>query len=224
MSCKRISDESPRKVERKPKKKIRLSVSVKDVFKLYKENVKNIEKKFDLYNQLIARGETQEANEILRSQIVFLDSAFDFFVHGIVVHGLKMILNGDWEKTGNFKKMQLSFEFVTKIIRAPEINKLLIDEWLIPKVYRVPLMDYELAKEHLGLIGITYKNCAFYNYESKITNLYRRRNSIAHQADRDRKTGSLLSIDETMVRNFINDINDVVECIKQLIVKKNKES
>lgn len=223
MSYKRVSDEAPRKTERKLKKKLRLSVNVKEVFKLYKENVKNIEKKFELYNQLVMRGETKEADEILRSQIVFLDSAFDYFVHGIVVYGLKMILNGDWERTGNFNQLQMSFEFVTKIIRAPEINKLLIDEWLIPKVYRVPLMDYESAKEYLGLIGITYKKCAFYNYDSEITNLYRRRNAIAHQADRDRSTGALQSISKNDVENFIRETNNVVECIKQLIIEKNKK-
>lgn len=223
MSYKRVSDESPRKIERKHKKPLRLSVDVNKVFKQYKENVENIEKKFDLYNELNGRGETEEANEILRSQIVFLDSAFDYFVHGIVVYGLKKILNSEWSKTNNFKKMQMSFDFVMKVIRTPEKNNLLIEEWLIPKVYRVPLMDYEAAKDHLELVGITYKNCDFYNHKSIITNLYNRRNTIAHQADRDRSTGALQSISKNDVENFIRETNNVVECIKQLIIEKNKK-
>lgn len=49
---------------------------IKDRFDV---SIQSIEQKFDIYNQLMESGKDDEAKDILRSQIVFLESVLDFF-------------------------------------------------------------------------------------------------------------------------------------------------
>ena len=42
--------------------------------------------------------------DILRSQVVFLDSAFDFFMHEATKYGMVQIFQGIWEKTEKYMK------------------------------------------------------------------------------------------------------------------------
>lgn len=47
----------------------------------FDDSIRSIENKFDLYDELNASGKLDEAKDVLRSQIVFLEGVLDFYLH-----------------------------------------------------------------------------------------------------------------------------------------------
>lgn len=73
-------------------------------------NLSAIKAQFDLAEQLKADGNLQY-KDILRSQVVFLDSAFDFFMHEATKYGMVQIFQGIWEKTEKYNNFTVRYKF-----------------------------------------------------------------------------------------------------------------
>lgn len=82
---------SPRKELSRPKQ-IKI-FEIEDIEKHFSENIESIENSFLIANALIEEGYIEEAKDIWRSQIVFLDSAFDFYMHEITKLGIVSMFN-----------------------------------------------------------------------------------------------------------------------------------
>lgn len=55
--------------------------NLQEIKNRFDESIHSIENKFDLYDELNASGKLDEAKDILRSQIVFLEGVLDFYLH-----------------------------------------------------------------------------------------------------------------------------------------------
>ena len=55
--------------------------SLDDIKRHFNDSVSLILKQIQLADNLFASGLNEEAKDVLRSQIVFIDSAFDFYMH-----------------------------------------------------------------------------------------------------------------------------------------------
>ena len=207
-------DIRPRQQDTRNKKVIKISTDLSKIQDDFDINIKNVENKFALTDAL-KNGNLSSAEDIWRSQIVFLDSTLDFYIHEITKYGMSKIINDEWETTYDFKKYKVSMEFAKTIINSPENLSLFLEE--IDKInQRLCFMYSENIKQQLKLIGVSV---SFNNDEvATINNLYKRRNEIAHQADCT--NGTKNSITEADVKNFIDCVKKLQNKIQEAVKSK----
>ncbi|MGN0483508.1 MAG: HEPN domain-containing protein [Lachnospiraceae bacterium] len=169
--------------------------------------------------------------DILRSQIVFLDSAFDFFMHEITKYGMVQMFHGNWEKTPKYNNFTVRLGDISDVLKNVEQENWFLD--IVNNSYAEDtFMSSEAVTGQLNLIGVEWQevaNMAFYEKGSTIpTNqkfkqtlnaLFKRRNQIAHQADCLHETAKKIDIDRETVETFI----DAIEKIVMSILKKIRE-
>lgn len=204
-----------------------------DILDHFHENICAIKAQFDIAEDLIKAGKTDEAKDIWRSQLVFLDSAFDYFIHEIVQLGILNIYHGDWrEKTEKYEHLSFSMADVEEALKNPDD-----DEWLklwVQNHYASDaLMSFQAFKDVCNLLDLDYRaiaDSAFYDRESTektvsqlkaaIDSLFFRRNKIAHEADRQKDTAERRDISREDVENFLDNIEKIVNAVKTEIEKK----
>jgi hypothetical protein len=191
-------------------------------------NLTSIKSQFKLSEQLKADGNIQY-KDILRSQIVFLDSALDFFMHEITKYGMLQIFQGVWEKTERYKNFTIRLGEISDILRNPEQGNWFLD--IVNDSYAEDtFMSADAVIGQLNLIGIKWQNVAdraFYaqgsttptkdKFKHTLNNLFRRRNQIAHQADCLHETGAKIDIEREAVEKYICDIEKIVTAISEEI-------
>ena len=109
---------------------------------------------FDLAEQLKADGNMQY-KDILRSQVVFLDSAFDFFMHEATKYGMVQIFQGIWEKTEKYNNFTVRLGDISDVLRNSEQ-----ENWFLNIVNDTYAEDTFMSSEavigQLNLIGIKW--------------------------------------------------------------------
>lgn len=170
-----------------------------------------------------------EQDYVLRSQIAFLFSLFDFILHEIVKFGLVNMFAGQWNKTNNYMKLVLSMEDFEK-----GKLELFSETWFLSvqdqKFSTSSLCGYDKMCEHFGLMGISKKEVAdkaFYVQGSKVKTeeqfretiyqLNKLRNPIVHQASLDVRTLDVIPITEDQVLYLMNNLNKIVHAILEVI-------
>ncbi len=202
-----------RKTNTRNKLEISVPFELVEIKNHFDSNLNNIISKFEIAN-LLKKTSLQNAEDIWRSQIVFLDSALDFYIHEITKYGMVKILSGEYSDTDYFDKFRISMKFVKKIIKYPEnINKICNELDSINQ--KNCFMSYKNIYHQLKLIGIDVNISSF---QTQIDLLYKRRNEIAHQADCIPETANKKTITEENVRNYIKTVKDL-----QKLIQKNLE-
>ncbi len=213
----------PRKVATRDNK---LEVEVFNIDEIedhFNENVAFIISQFDIADDLLKSNEKERAADIWRSQLVFLDSAFDFFMHEIVKLGILNIFHEEWpKKSEQYTNLQFTMKNVEHAIKNPGDDSWLKD-WVTEKYSSETLMSYDTFKGVCNLLSIDYRaiaDSAFYERGStektldklqrRINQLFYRRNRIAHQMDRNRENAERQNIQKEDVINFIDDIKKIV--------------
>ena len=80
--------------EKKSSKIVRFQLS--EIKEHFDENIGNVEKQFYVAEELVKAQKISEAEMIWRSQVVLVDSAFDFYMHELSKYGMdnmKKIVN-----------------------------------------------------------------------------------------------------------------------------------
>jgi len=176
------------------------------------------------------------ADEVLRAQVVFLDSAFDYYLHEIVKLGIVEMYHGTWIvlPTEKFENLPLR---MTQVVDAVAQNP--HDDWLkkwIDKTYgEKPLMSYEAFKAVCNLIGLKPQDISqvFYQrggsvktidqMEAAINDLYSHRNRIAHQSDRQSENAVRCAIAKGDVEKYIHNIRSIVDEMSKQIREKQSD-
>lgn len=206
-------DLKPRKIDTKEKKVEKIQYDLDKIQRDFDKNIADIESKFEIADSLKA-GKMTSVEDIWRTQVVFLDSALDFYVHEITKFGVTKILYDEWEETKEFANFRISIRFVKKLVQSPEnINSFLRE--LERATQRNCFMHYEHLTKQLELLGVEVD---LSSYEKDINKLYKRRNEIAHQADIT--NGKKNHIKEKDVTSFISAVKSVQDKIQQAIKKK----
>ena len=87
-----------------------------EILERFNKNIEEIKKQSELISDL--KDENLEFyKDILRSQIVFLDSAFDFYMHEITKYGMCKIYDGVWKRTEKFNNYTIK-----RLIIIPHFN------------------------------------------------------------------------------------------------------
>lgn len=214
----KIADETSRKEDSRKKRSVRLVLKIFDVRAHFNENVKDVEAKFVLAKREVDSGDLHSAEEIWRSQVVFLESALDFYIHEVVKYGFLKIFNGDWEETEQSKKFRLRFPLLMKIYKdAENAAQSLSDE--IDEINRENcFLSFDNMQNNLKMVGLKVDG----KYKPFVNELYGRRNKIAHQSDRIPGSAEKCVIKEIDVKNYIKKVKEIVSSVDGLVKENNK--
>jgi len=195
-------------------------------------NIKNIEKQFVVADNLIQQEKMSEAKMIWRSQIAFLDSAFDFYMHELTQYGLMKIYKNEWPKTEKYNNIQVKMNIVEDALK--NITDSSWFEQFVNSLYsETTLMSFDSIKQQLNLLDLSLKDIsdiAYYklggtektseHLKRRINELFKRRNEIVHQADRSLKNAKENPITEADVKDYIADIKAIVMAIQTVVLEK----
>jgi len=87
--------------------KLPVQFNLLEIKEHFDESLHSIRKQFDVAEYLISVGKFKEAENIFRSQIVFLESILDFFMHEITKFGLYRIFTKEWPITEKFNNLEI---------------------------------------------------------------------------------------------------------------------
>lgn len=220
-----------RKVETREKRNIEI-FDIEEIEAHFNDNIELIKSQFKIAEELIINGKESEAAEIWRSQIVFLDSAFDFYLHEVVKLGIICVFHGDWEKTDKYNNLLLKMSNVEEAIHDTEDDAWL-KQWINKKYASETFMSFSAFKDICNLLNIDYRiiaDAVFYidggtvktvdQIKNRIDGLFTRRNQIAHQMDRLHENAERLKIEQADVEMYICDIVNIVNAVGEEIRKK----
>lgn len=186
----------------------------------FNSNIDDIRSHFQTADDLLALQPPKQtaAEDIWRSQIVFLDSALDFYIHEIVKYGIVKMFNGDWAESTDYKKMKVRLSFAVDLAQNPSSASKLLEE--IDEMNKYSCFMGKKIKDALRFINIKYKLTSA--EEAFLVDLYDRRNQIAHQSDRIPGQQQKQPISKSYVEDFINKIESfVVNNLHPVIVAQN---
>lgn len=198
----------------------------------FDENLQYIRSQFDIADELFQNGREEEARNIWSSQIVFLESAFDFYLHELTKFGLSEMFAGNWDKTKKYNNLSVRMSIVDRALNAREDPGWFLE--FVNEFYKeITLVSYESVKDQMNLLGLDLQKVAdtvFYERDSVIKTkyklrevlemLYCRRNVIAHQSGRRHSDAQREKITKSMVGKFIEDIEKIVREIHKLAKQK----
>lgn len=223
-----------------PQEGIREKISSTNVIRFYldeieshfDENLQYIISQFNIADELIQNKRLEDARNIWSSQIVFLESAFDFYLHELTKYGLSEMFAGNWEKTDKYCNLSVQMSIVDRALNSREDTDWFLD--FVNAFYReITLVSYKSVKDQMNLLGLNLQELAdavFYEVDSKIKtkdklkacldSLYNKRNVIAHQSGRRHSDAQKEIITKDMVEKYIEAIDKVVRKIQELAREK----
>ncbi len=198
----------------------------------YYDSVSAIQNMFVLVEQLNAGNSENQAKDIMRSQIVFLVGAFDFYMHEITKLGLSKIFDGEWEQTPKYTHISVPMNVLNDALKAGEDSDWFV-EFINEQFSTITIVSYENVKDQMNLLGLSMQLLAddvFYDINSsektidklknRLNGLFHRRNIIAHQADRKHANAEMYDIERETVEGYISDVNKIIDAISDQIAKK----
>lgn len=124
----------------------------------FTNNLLSIKSQFELAEQLKAENNIQY-KDVLRSQIVFLDSALDFFMHEVTKYGMVQIFQGVWEKTERYDNFTIRLGEISDVLRNLEQENWFLD--IVNDSYAEDtFMSADAVIGQLNLIGVKWQSVA----------------------------------------------------------------
>ena len=151
----------------------------------------------------------------LRAQVVFLESAFDYFCHCILKYGFRKVLLGDWRPSEKYENFLVPMSVVKQAQSSGDEDYYV--DFLNRKISPMTFLDPAVLKDNLNLIYPSMlEEVAERAYPSlkdptsllkeKLKSLYDRRNRIAHQDDREHANLKRRSISKEEVEGYRDDL------------------
>lgn len=196
-----------------------------EIIQQFLTNIQSIREKFHIHNELLQNDKKESAKDILRSQVVFLMSALDFYMHEMVRYRLLKMFSGELPKTKSYKNFIVSIETLEEALKNPETIDWLSEEIILRHSHET-FMASKAIKKVLALISnekIYQLTCERLEKENTEVNelideIYRRRNQIAHQSDRLHNQDGQNSIVKEDVERYIDFIEMFVQKIHDLLM------
>lgn len=184
-------------------------------------NLQSVRKMHWLHEQLCNLVQAMDLSDILRAEYVLLVSAFDCYVHDVVLHGLSKMFTGDKDTCRGFENFCLPMSAVKQLldtddesVRESIYNKsakdiLSKDSYQSPKSveFALNLIDFKNVWSKVGKkIGMQSEEL-----KKQLGLIIFRRNKIAHEAD----IQDLVSKDKTPIER--SDVNDMFVFFDQIV-------
>lgn len=171
-----------------------------------------------LFSDSISDKEMTE--NILRAQIVFLESAFDYLCHCVIKFGFDRIYKGDWPTTEKYDHFSIPMEVIRRVMENGD--GIYFEDYLNEKISPMTFLDPKVLKDNLNLVFpdmldkvaklvFPMEKQPLDTLKNKLKMMYDRRNRIAHQDDREHIDLTKHSITREEVEEFKDTIITVVE-------------
>lgn len=198
----------------------------------FTETIEAIKAQFNVADELVGSGRVTEGENVWRAQIVFLASAFDFYMHELTKCGLCKIYDESWDRTEKYNNLQVTMKVIEVALKSGEDIDWFI-EYINGYYQKITMVSFESVKDQFNLLGISLEpvaDIAFYQQDGTerpkdklrrcLNGLFSRRNIIAHQTDRTHTNAQINGITKEIVMDFIADIEGVVYSIDMEIKNK----
>ena len=175
------------------------------------------------------------SNQILKGQIVFAESCLDFYLHELDKYGVLAMYRGEWSRTNQLNKLQLSFEDIESVITRAIKGDILNEQWLLDaankKFFIECYLSYSKMDAHLKLIGINLNEALKEmnsspepNSQNKaketIQELFKVRNQIVHQSNRSHADAEFYQMSTENAEKYIEDIKKIGDLIYEAARKR----
>ena len=186
----------------------------------FDNSILDIENKFLIYEELVYDGKNNESKDILRSQIVFLEGVVDFYLHEMTKYSYYKMFLDEWDKTSQYKRIDVKMEIVEKGLNAGSSREWFF-EYITDIFSRTVFLSYESMHDQLNAIGIPYNDVMHAVFNERTVNdsakkgkifiseLFNRRNAIAHQIDRSHDSAIQNEIEEEYVKYNIDIVKKI---------------
>lgn len=186
-------------------------------FRLNLDNVRDLAKIYDLLESNFPLLKN-EADEILRAEIVLAVSAFDSFIHDVVRIGMtSSFLGRRLPVSSSFNQFSISLQSLQNIELAPNhIDKAALFDNEVRKInskdsFQSPKsIEYALSLINVDKIWTKASNSMgvpAQDIKNQLALIVDRRNKIAHEADYDFVNGNKYPIDKSLA----NDVTSFIE-------------
>jgi hypothetical protein len=205
---------------------------LQEILERFNDNITCIKNRFSVIDCLPGDEDqkTQMCEDVYRSQIVFVESALDYYMHELSIYAMIQMYNSTWKKTGAYENLKIPISTVAEAIKNPE-NSSWVEEHIIGHHSIKTYMAAQLIKGNLSLLdkGLFDEVAKkLYVSESKpseklsnvLDSYFQRRNYIAHQSDRDLATIDRHSINHEYVEKTIDEISNFINTLHQCIEAK----
>ena len=200
-------------------------------------DIDEIKKRFDEDVDYIKNCETllraqkgkKNGNFILFSKIVFIESAFDFYLHEISKYGITKILRKEWQANENRIKFNISLkallEYMDETNYEEMFRAILNSEWS-----KAVFIDFEVFTDQINLIGIDKKELMKKSFPNEkdpgnygkdfLIDLYKKRNHVVHQLMRKHIDAKREVLTKEYVNSAIDGVNSIANAIYDIIKNK----
>lgn len=208
--------------------------SLLEIKEHFDETLASITSEYQIAEELIAAGKTEECKTIWRSQVVFLEGLLDYFIHEISKYALYQMFCGEWERSVKFESIMVPMSQVEVAVASSE-SKVWFFEYLNSSLSRRVFLGAKEMNDQLNQIGVGFNavmHRAFQKSDEQysrqygwriVEDLYKRRNEIAHQNDRDHATAVQNDITREFVEQSADNIKRIVNAIFDL-AKENDDT
>ena len=162
-------------------------------------------------------------SDLLRMSVVYCMSALDNLIHEIIIHEMVEIYSGRRPPTPKYKAEALTMEHHVALSSASFPPAELVFESIVrAKLSHLSFMDPDKLAGGLSLVWLETHKWQSIAIEMgrdarqtkiELRNLFKRRNAIVHEADRDPGTSDKLPvelIDVQQARAFIGDLGEAI--------------
>lgn len=195
--------------------------------KTWDANLQNIKNMHWLHEQLVSIVPAMDLSDLLRSEHVLIVSAFDCYIHDVVLSGMTEMFNESKKECKDFTDFCIPMSTVKLLLATQDSS--IREEIYNASVKRILSKDsYQSPKSvefALGLINLrkVWKNIGDYigkpteEIKRKLGLIIQRRNKIAHEADIDNFVSmEKTSIDRSDVYDVFSFLGRIVNAIEHL--------
>lgn len=201
-----------------------IQFSLTEIKHHFTESMDEVRSQFAVADELNTNGNKTACKMVWRSQVVLAEGLLNFYIHEISKYCMMRMFSGSWPKTDKYKIFQIPMEKVENAIAAMESNDWFF-EYLNNRFSRDVFLSCESMRDQLNLIGITFSRVMMKAFPSEneqesirlgkeiITELFQRRNKIAHQNDRSHASAEQTDISKEFVEDYISKVEAIVNAI-----------
>ncbi len=233
MATKRDLSLTPRKENQREAQPIvpPIQFSLGEIKQHFTVSMESIKAQNEVADSLVAQGNIEGGKTIWRSQIVFAEGLLDFYIHEMSKYCLFRMFTGQWDKSDKYASFMVPMGKVEEAISAAESKDWFFD-YLNERFSRDVFISKESMQDQLNLIGIGFTQVMVKAFPSDkeetsrklgaqvVSDLFHRRNVIAHQNDRSHASAQQNDISKEFVSDCIIKIETIMNAIHDLAEQK----
>lgn len=208
-----------------------IQFTLNEIMQHFTESMDSIKVQFEVADSL---EDDNNRKTIWRSQVVLAEGLLDFYIHEMSKYCLFRMFTGEWEQSEKYASFLVPMSKVEEAVAATE-SKDWFFTYLNDRFSRDVFISRESMKDQLNLIGIGFTQTMVKAFPKKseeesrkhggkvVSDLFARRNLIAHQNDRNHASAKQNDISKKFVHEYISQIESIVDAIQEIALEKDHQ-